>query len=216
MTVPDDAHDTPGPNALKFRALREDLHRRYDHALAATDIDRILDELISEHTETAKIQTFVPIIVEREATEEIENLAWLDGSHTRRREILFVCRHNTGRSQLASVIARHLAGEQALFRSVGPEPRVIGNPEIIRQLRERGYDTSLIYPKQLTSRTIFESDVVVLIGPEELRDYQGSATESWAVRDPEGMDAAGVAEVIDEIERHVRALLDKQRLPVAG
>ncbi|MDR7330463.1 arsenate-mycothiol transferase ArsC [Corynebacterium guangdongense] len=216
MTAPDTADDAPDPNALKFRALREDLHRRYDHALAARDIDRILDELISEHTETAKIRTFIPIIVEREATEEIENLAWLGGAHTRRREILFVCRHNTGRSQIASVIARHLAGEQALFRSVGPEPRAMGNPEIIRQLQERGYDTSLIYPKQLTSRTIYESDVVVLIGPEELRDYQGRATETWDVADPEGMDAAGVAGVIEEIEGHVRALLDRQKLPVAG
>ncbi len=208
--------DAPHPNALKFKAMREDLHRRYDHALASAEIDRILDEMISQHTESARIQHFVPIIVEREATEEIENLAWGDGLHTRRQEILFICRHNTGRSQVASVIARHLVGEGALVRSVGPDPRPIGNPEILRQLQRRGYDTSLVYPKQLTSRTIYESDVVILVGGDELRDFRDNAAEIWNIPDPEGMDAVGVGAVIDDIERRVRALLAKQGLQVVG
>lgn len=208
--------NTPDLNSLKFKVLREDLHRRYDHALPAEQVDEILDGLIAEHSEAANVQTFVPIIVEREATEAIESRAWAEGSDSRRRELLFVCQHNTGRSQIASIVARELAGDALLIRSVGPEPQSIGNEEIVRQLQERGYDASTIYPKELTSRTIYESDIVVLIGGEELADYRDNATEEWDIADPEVMDAGGVGEVIDDITRRVSDLLERNQALAAS
>lgn len=201
---------TPDPNALKYKALREDLHRRYDHALPGEDIDRVLDDLIERHKSEASVHTFIPVIVEREATAAIEERAWSEGAETRRQEILFVCEYNTGRSQIASVVGRHFAGDQALIRSVGPKPTKIANPEIIRQLNARGYDTSLVYPKELTSRTIYDSDTVILIGGSELDAWRDRATERWDVRDPEAMDSDGVAAVIDDISDRVFGLLEQQ------
>ncbi|AWB82787.1 heat-shock protein HtpX [Corynebacterium yudongzhengii] len=128
----------------------------------------------------------------------------------RRRKILFVCEHNTGRSQIASVIARHHAEDRALIRSVGPDPQPIGNAEIVNQLNERGYDTSLVYPKELTSRTIYESDYVVLIGGDELDGFRDNAAEEWHIDDPETMDADGVSKVIDDIDARVRNLLEQE------
>lgn len=206
--------DTFDPNEAKFTALREDLHRRYGHALPAADIDRALDELIDGHKAQAKVHDFLPIIVEREVTEELEGRAWGDGGATRRQEILFVCEHNTGRSQIASVIARHYAGDQALIRSVGPRPQPIGNEGIERLLRERGFDTSLVYPKELTSRTIHESDVVILIGGDELDAYRANAAEVWDVPDPELMDDVEVSAVIDDIAARVLNLLEARGLDV--
>lgn len=211
MTAP----ETPDVNKLKFKALREDLHRRYDHALPAGDIDQLLDEMITRHEGAAKVRTFLPIIVEREATEAIEERAWADGFDTRREEILFVCPHNTARSQIASVVARHYAADQALIRSVGPDPKQIENPEIVRELEARGFDTSLVYPKQLTSRTIHESDVVILLGRAGLEDYENNATEVWEVPNPDDADVDGVRLAIDDITERVLTLLEQHGVSVA-
>lgn len=156
----------------------------------------------------------MPIIVEREATAAIEERAWAEGAETRRQEMLFICEHNAGRSQIASVIAGHYAGDQALVRSVGADPRQTGNEEIARQLGERGFDTSLVYPKELTSRTIYESDIVVLIGGDELDAWQENATEQWDIADPESMDADGVSAVIDDINARALELLERQGITV--
>lgn len=207
--------NAPDPNELKFAALREDLHRRYDHALPAPEVDEVLDELIDRHRSRATVTTFLPIIVEREATAEIEKRAWGEGAATRRREVLFVCPHNTGRSQVASVVARHHAGNELLIRSVGPDPRPIENPEILRELQARGFDTSLVYPKELTSRTIHESDLVILLDRAGLSSYENEATETWDVPDPDPADAAGVAEAIDRISERVLDLLRRQGINVS-
>lgn len=206
------ARDIPDMNKLRFKAVREDLHRRYDHAVPEEDIDRYFDDLVAHHEETAKVRTFLPIIVEREATAAIEKAAWADGTHTRRQEILFVCPHNTGRSQIASVVARHYAGEQALIRSVGPDPKPIENPEIVRELEARGFDTSLVYPKELTSRTIHDSDVVILLGRAGLEDFEGIATEIWEVPDPDNADSDGVKAAVDQIAERVFELLEKREV----
>lgn len=210
MTAP----ETPDVNKLKFKALREDLHRRYDHALPAGDIDQLLDDLIARHEREAKVRAFLPIIVEREAVETIEERAWADGFDTRRDEILFVCPHNTSRSQIASVVARHHAGDQALIRSVGPDPKLIENPEIARELEARGFDTGLVYPKELTSRTIHESDVVILLAREGLEDYENNATEVWAVPDADVAGIDGVRAAIDDITERVLTLLEQQGISV--
>ncbi|AWB82788.1 hypothetical protein C3B44_10975 [Corynebacterium yudongzhengii] len=66
MTVPES-------NEVKFKALRDDLHRRYDHVVDSAEVDRVLDELIDDHASKANVQTFVPIIVERDAAEALED-----------------------------------------------------------------------------------------------------------------------------------------------
>ena len=63
------------------------------------------------------------------------------GAHDRPLRVLFLCTHNSARSQLAEGILRHLAGDAVEVRSAGSAPAVI-HPLALALLQEWGIDTS--------------------------------------------------------------------------
>lgn len=198
----------------RFKVVREDLQRRYGHAFDEDEIDRIIDETIAEH-EDARIPDFVPVLVEREASERLADMAEARGVESReRQEILYVCERNSGRSQLASAITAQLAGENVFFRSVGLNPEGGINPTVIQVLEERGADTSKLYQKVIVPRVVHTSDVVVLMGVDEIPGVPGHRVERWEIRDPEGQPIEVVREIADQVESHVRELLDSMGVPL--
>ena len=55
------------------------------------------------------------------------------------RRILFVCIHNSGRSQMAEAFLNDLGSPEFVAESAGVEPRSI-NPDVVRVMQEVGYD----------------------------------------------------------------------------
>jgi arsenate reductase (thioredoxin) len=125
-------------------------------------------------------------------------------------EVLFVCVHNAGRSQMAAeFLARH-AGDRIVVRSAGTAPADSINPAVIEAMAEIGIDliASGATPKKLTDAAVEVSDVVITMGcGDECPFYPGKRYLDWELDDPAGQGIAAVRPIRDEIERRVRALI---------
>jgi arsenate reductase len=111
-----------------------------------------------------------------------------------RPEVLYVCVHNAGRSQMAALFTEHLGGGRVVVRSAGSEPADRLNPLVVEAMAEIGLDMSAAFPKPLTDDAVRASDVVITMGcGDTCPFYPGTRYEDWPLTDPAG--AASVAEV---------------------
>lgn len=193
----------------QFEIVREDMHRRYGSLHSADHIDALVDATIAERTAAAKVETFLPVIVERIVSETLEEQATAAGAKDprARREVLYVCERNAGRSQLASAITSWIVGDKLFVRSVGLNPVGGINPTVLEVLAERGIPADHLYQKEIVARTVHRSDVVVLMGVDKRPDIPGDRYVEWDIADPEGASIEQVRSIADDVERHVRALL---------
>ena len=197
----------------KFAIVREDLHRHFDSNCPAETIDRILDEVIAELKAEAKVESFLPVLVEREGTERIRNYSADQGTTiTARKEILFADQHGSGRCQIATALTHHLAGDSVFVRSVGLTPENSINPHALRVLRDRGINTDTLELRTITPRVSHRADVVVLMGIDETPSVPGNRYVNWDVTSLDDASEAQVASVVDEIEVKVRELLDEMNV----
>jgi arsenate reductase (thioredoxin) len=123
-------------------------------------------------------------------------------------EVLFVCVHNAGRSQMAAGLLDHLAGGRVRIRSAGSAPADEINPAVVAAMAEVGVDLSKELPKRLTDDAVRDSDVVVTMGcGDACPVYPGKRYLDWDLPDPAGRPLEEVRPIRDEIEQRVRALL---------
>ena len=128
-----------------------------------------------------------------------------------RPEVLFVCVHNAGRSQMAAALLAHLAGDQVVVRSAGSAPADDLNPAVIEAMEEVGIDLRAAgaHPKKLDDATVRASDVVITMGcGDNCPIYPGKRYEDWDLDDPAGQGVGAVRPIRDEIDRRIRALVD--------
>jgi protein-tyrosine-phosphatase len=122
--------------------------------------------------------------------------------------VLFLCRHNAGRSLAAKVLLDHYADGRVDVRSAGSEPGSELNPSVVTVLTERGLDISPEFPKPLTDQAAREADVVVTMGcGDNCPYYPGKRYVDWDLTDPAGLPIEEVRPIVDEIDGRVRALL---------
>jgi protein-tyrosine-phosphatase len=127
----------------------------------------------------------------------------------RRPEILFVCVHNAGRSQMAAGLTSLRSAGRVSVRSAGSAPADEINPVAVAVMREVGVDLSAELPKPLTDEAARAADVVITMGcGDACPIYPGKRYEDWDVEDPRGQDIGAVREIRDEIDARVRRLLD--------
>ena len=123
-------------------------------------------------------------------------------------EILFVCVHNAGRSQMAAALLEHHGGGRAIVRSAGSEPADRLNPAVVRAMSEVGIDLSAERPKRLTEEAVRAADVVVTMGcGDSCPVYPGKRYLDWDLPDPAGKTVEEVRRIRDEIDARVRALI---------
>jgi protein-tyrosine-phosphatase len=123
-------------------------------------------------------------------------------------EILFLCVHNSGRSQMAAAFARKLGNGRVVVNSAGSDPTSVLNPAVVEAMREVGLDISGESPKRLTDQMGLDADVIVTMGcGDECPVYLGKRYEDWELEDPSGKDLATVQRIRDEIEYRVVNLL---------
>jgi arsenate reductase len=123
-------------------------------------------------------------------------------------EILFLCVHNSGRSQMAAAFARALGSGRVLVHSAGSDPGKSLNPAVIAAMKERGIDISGGSPRRLTDDMGRAADVIVTMGcGDACPVYPGKRYVDWELPDPAGRELEEVRPIRDEIEERVRTLL---------
>jgi arsenate reductase len=125
-----------------------------------------------------------------------------------RPEVLFVCVHNAGRSQIAAGLLQRKAGDRIRVVSAGSEPADQLNPAVVVAMDEIGIDISAEQPKKLEDGMVRESDVVITMGcGDACPIYPGKRYEDWDLEDPAGKDLETVRAIRDEIAGRVDALI---------
>ena len=125
-----------------------------------------------------------------------------------RPEVLFVCVHNAGRSQMAAALLDAKAQGRVSVRSAGSEPADEINPVAVEAMAEVGLDISKRFPKPLKDEDVRQADVVITMGcGDTCPIYPGKRYEDWDLEDPSGKDLETVRAIRDEIGRRVGALL---------
>ncbi|WNV87841.1 arsenate reductase ArsC [Umezawaea sp. Da 62-37] len=123
-------------------------------------------------------------------------------------EVLFVCVHNAGRSQMAAALLHHHAQGRVLVRSAGSSPADTINPAVVEVMAELGLDLSQEFPKPLTTEAVQAADVVITMGcGDACQVFPGKRYLDWRLDDPAGQDPEHVRPIRDEIARRVTALL---------
>jgi arsenate reductase (thioredoxin) len=123
-------------------------------------------------------------------------------------EVLFVCVHNAGRSQMAAGLLQRKAGDKVRVISAGSEPADQLNPAVVEAMEEVDIDISSERPKKLEDGMVRESDVVITMGcGDACPIYPGKRYEDWELEDPAGKDLDTVRGIRDEIAARVDALI---------
>ena len=127
-------------------------------------------------------------------------------------EVLFVCVHNAGRSQMAAALLEREAGGSVRVISAGTEPADQLNPAVVEAMKEIGIDISAERPKKLEDRMVRESDAVITMGcGDACPIYPGKRYEDWDLEDPAGKDLEKVRRIRDEMRGHVERLIGTLR-----
>lgn len=123
-------------------------------------------------------------------------------------EVLFVCVHNAGRSQMAAALLAHHAGDRVRIRSAGSAPADEVNPAVREVMAELGLDLSHEVPTKLDHDDVAAADVVITMGcGDACPVFPGKRYLDWQVTDPAGRSAEEVRPIRDDIDRRVRELL---------
>ena len=125
-------------------------------------------------------------------------------------EVLFVCVHNAGRSQMAAGLTVLRSGGRVHVRTGGSDPADQLNPAVVEAMAEIGVDLSDEYPKPLTDEVVRAADVVITMGcGDACPIYPGKRYEDWDLEDPAGKDVTTVRRIRDEIDARVQRLVDE-------
>lgn len=121
--------------------------------------------------------------------------------------VLFLCLHNSARSQMAEGFARQLAPSGTVVWSAGTEPRGV-NPVALEVMREAGFDLSDHHSKTLDDVPWREADTVVTLcgeGDEVCPAVRGDVRRvHWPLPDPSRADDARRLEAFREVRDEIR------------
>ncbi len=181
---------------------------------AAETIERFIADSLDQLLGTAKITTWVPILVERFTRDRLKALAKVEGKLTTTvPSVLFLCVHNAGRSQMAAAWLKRLAGDRVIVYSGGSMPESEVNPAAIDAMAEIGIDIRSEFPKPWTDEIVRAADVVITMGcGDACPIFPGKKYEDWEVPDPAGVDVTAVRAIRDDIGQRVRHLIDELEL----
>jgi arsenate reductase len=206
----DDASTAFGPTDWEIRRQAEALAREFAGVFGQETIARFMTESL-DSLKGARTSEYVSLFAWRFSRERLLALAQAEGSIAKERpEILFVCVHNAGRSQMAAGYLQHLAGDRIDVLSAGSQPGDRINPVAVEAMAEEGIDIAAQQPKVLTPEAVQASDVVVTMGcGDECPYFPGKRYEDWVLDDPAGQGIEAVRPIRDEIRRRIERLVSE-------
>ena len=192
-----------------YRMIVDDLAYSYEGVFDRDEITDVVGDARRVLESGATITQFLPVLVAKQAREQLMAKAQVEGRRAKTvPELLFVCVHNAGRSQMAAALAEHLSAHRVHVRSAGSQPADTINPVVVQALQERGIALTTAYPKPLTDSVLKAADVIVTMGCGDTCPYfPGKRYEDWDVADPAGQPIEVVREIRDDIQTRVTTLL---------
>jgi protein-tyrosine-phosphatase len=187
----------------------EALAREFRGVFSQETIARFVADSLDQLGDS-RINVFVPVLAHRFARERLRALAQAEGLVTKvEPEVLFVCVHNAGRSQMAAGLVTLRSAGRVHVRSAGSSPADDVNPLVVEAMREVGVDLADAFPKPLTDEVVRAADVVITMGcGDACPIYPGKRYEDWVLDDPAGAESlAAVRAIRDEIDERVLALV---------
>ncbi len=126
-----------------------------------------------------------------------------------RKKILFACRENAGRSQMAGAFAQYLAGDKFEIITGGSEPADQVNPDMLKAMHEKGIDMAFRVPQSIEAAISNTTpDFIVTMGcGEDCPFVPGARMLDWDLPDPAGKPLGFMRQVRDEIENRVKSLI---------
>jgi arsenate reductase (thioredoxin) len=196
---------------LAIRQTAVVLQRRWQGQMNVETIERFMAESIDLVLPSARVKTWVPVLVERLTNDRLRAVMRLETERTDLApSVLFLCVHNAGRSQMAAGWMRHLAGERVDVYSGGSTPGAELNKGAVAAMAEKGIDISAELPQPWTDEFVRAADVIVTMGcGDACPVYPGRRYLDWELDDPAGKPMEEIRPIRDEIERRVRALLEE-------
>ena len=186
----------------------DSLDEEFAGIFSRATVERFMAESL-EALQGARLKDFVPLFVHRFARERLRALGQVEGTIAKQvPEVLFVCVHNAGRSQMAAALLDHYSSGDVHVRSAGSDPGERINPNVVTAMEELGIDLSKEFPKPMTDEVVRAADAVITMGcGDACPIYPGKRYEDWEVDDPAEADLDGVRRIRDEIGERVRTLL---------
>ncbi|MBN1492021.1 MAG: arsenate reductase ArsC [Phycisphaerae bacterium] len=120
------------------------------------------------------------------------------------RGVLFLCVHNSARSQMAEGLARAILPSSVAVWSAGSAPAPSVDPRAVRVMDEAGIDIAHQRPKRISDVPLGEIDTIITLCVEEIRvAIPGSVrSATWALPDPAA--ATGSEQDVLDTFRRVR------------
>lgn len=208
--------DFSGPMRGALKSVTERLAAKYHGVFSGETVELAVgeawDRLVSRAT---LIPPFMPALVEHFAGDQLRAAAHVEGLVPKQlTEVLFVCVHNAGRSQMAAALADSLGAGRLHVRSAGSQPRNEIYRSVIEAMNEIGLDVTRDFPKPLTDIVVRAADVVITMGcGDACPIYLGKRYEDWDVPNPADQPIEVVRGIRDEIEVHVKHLLETLPAP---
>ncbi|GAA2625161.1 arsenate reductase ArsC [Actinomadura fulvescens] len=207
-------HGPPGRPPLVFPEnvlyrVSDELADDFAGTFSRETIDRYLIDSYDLLRMTAKVGIHLPVLASRFAADRLTALAYAEGLQVKKiLQILFVCVHNAGRSQLAAALLHKRLGEAVQVRSAGSSPGAELDPGIVTVATEIGLDLSHEIPKPLTDEIVRAADIVVTLGcGDACPIYPGKRYLDWPVADPEGASPAAIRRIATDIDTRLASLI---------
>ncbi|EIV93639.1 protein-tyrosine-phosphatase [Frankia sp. QA3] len=123
-------------------------------------------------------------------------------------EVLFVCVHNAGRSQMGAALLDQHGRGRVQARSAGTAPAATLHLPVVAAMAEVGIDLSGACPTRLTDDAVRAASVVISMGcADTVPIYPHTRYLTWELDDPAEKPLEDVRPIRDEIDSRVRSLL---------
>ena len=210
MATTDDLAIPPAV-ALLLDTSADRLAARFTAHFSPETVRECLDDSYIVLAATARVHTHLYVLAERFAAERLNATITANSEvATGKPEVLFVCVHNAGRSQMAAALLDHHGAGRVVVRSAGSAPADSVNPAVVAALAELDLDVSKEFPKPLTDEVVRASDVVITMGcGDACPIYPGKRYLNWELPDPAGKDLEAARRIRNEIDKRVQALLSE-------
>ncbi|MBB1515309.1 helix-turn-helix domain-containing protein [Tessaracoccus sp. MC1679] len=206
-----DNHPSPDDETLPPALARvvDRLAYRFAASFSRETVSRLVADSYTRLSARARIRTHILPMTEKFAADRLSALAVVEGRVASGvPEVLFVCTHNAGRSQMAAAFLRREAAEQVHVRTAGTKPAARVNPAVIAAMAEIGIDMLQEFPKPLTDEVVLASDVVITMGcGDSCPVYPGRRYLNWDIDDPSGQPPDRVRAIRDDLQRRVHDLI---------
>ena len=194
--------------------LAERLADKFMGIFSKETVRRCVKESYALLAENATVKVHLPTLTERFARDRLTALAQSEFKIAKDKpEILFVCVHNAGRSQMSAALAIQISGGAVCVRSAGSAPSDSIPAAVHEAMDEIGSNLAEAFPKPLTDEFVRAADIVITMGcGDACPVYPGKRYEDWKLADPAELDAAGVVLVRNDIDARIRTLLTELKV----